>query len=138
MSSGGGVAAVAAAVAARKRKEKERHEEEVLTKYNNDDINGWEFKIVRSLMGRFGNSEYIRRVCEEEARAGWEMLEKFDDHRIRFKRRVDKRSMDQHGDINPYRSEVGIGQGGIALAVILGAALLIGGILLMGYLKGGL
>jgi hypothetical protein len=57
-------------------------------------------------------------VCQEEAKAGWEMVEKFDNCRIRFKRRVERRSSDSQIGIDPYRTNVGMGEGTIAVVVI--------------------
>ena len=68
------------AAAARQR---QMREEEKMTGYNKSDLDGWEFKIVRSSFGSFRSPEKIEKLCREEARAGWEMLEKFDDYRIR-------------------------------------------------------
>jgi hypothetical protein len=114
---GGGAAAAAAAAAAKKRRERE--EEEKLTKYNSNDLDGWEFKIMRSAFGRFGNTEYFRKVCEQEARAGWELVEKFDNERVRFKRRVNKRANDQFLDFNAYRTSAGFGGGaGLIIGII--------------------
>ena len=120
---GGAVAAIAAAAKAAK----DRDEEENLTKYNSDDLNGWEFKIVRSDLGRFRNYEIVQRLCQQEARAGWEMVEKFDSSRIRFKRRVEKRSQDQHLDFDPYRTSMSSISGG-AVAAIIALVLLLGGL----------
>ncbi len=122
-SSAGAVAAAAAAAARR------REEEETLTPYNKDDLEGWEFKIVHSNFGRFSNYEIVQKLCQEEARAGWEMVEKFDDQRIRFKRRIDKRSGDRQLDFNPYRTTVGFGEGRIVAIVLVSVAVLVAGIL---------
>lgn len=123
---GGGAAAAAAAAARRRMLE----EEEELTTYNRDDLEGWEFKIVRAFTNYFKKSENLRRVIDEEARSGWEMVEKFDDQRVRFKRRIEKRKEDQyHQDLDPYRTTVGIGQGKLA-AVIVASVLLGTGIAL--------
>lgn len=109
------VTAIAAAAAAKKKKEKE---EEELTNYNSDDMDSWEFKIVRANIRKFKNSEAVQKVCAEEAEAGWELVEKFDDSRIRFKRRTEHRSKDQHLTIDPYRTMVGASEGKIAMIVI--------------------
>lgn len=119
----GAVAAIAAAAKAAK----DRDEEENLTKYNSDDLNGWEFKIVRSDLGRFRNYEIVQRLCQQEARAGWEMVEKFDSSRIRFKRRVEKRSQDQHLDFDPYRTSMSSISGG-TVAAIIGLLVLLAGL----------
>ncbi|MBN2226657.1 MAG: hypothetical protein JW763_04780 [candidate division Zixibacteria bacterium] len=114
----GGMAAIAASAARKKRMEEQ---EEKMTTYDKNDLQGWEFKIVRSAFGAFRNPEKVRRLCEEEARTGWEMLEKFDDSRIRFKRRTDRRSSDQYLEksVDPYRT--GYSSGGSAPAIIIGA-----------------
>ena len=120
----------AAVAAAQKRRLLEKEEQE-MTGYGTQDMDGWEFKIVRSISGRFKNPDTIRKICEEEARSGWEMLEKFDDSRIRFKRRVDKRRSDGQQGVDPYRTQYGMGEGRLAIAIILGIALAIGIVLLL-------
>ncbi|PPT05759.1 hypothetical protein CKA32_002570 [Geitlerinema sp. FC II] len=70
---------------------------------------GWEYKIVRTSRDLFGNPAFLQRVRDEEAEAGWILLEKLDDRRIRFKRSIafgqalplDRLRFD------PYRSHVG-------------------------------
>jgi hypothetical protein len=103
--------------------QKLRDEEEIMTAYKNDDLEGWEFKIMRSYTGKFKDNKFVQQLCQEEARAGWEMLEKFDDYRIRFKRRVDNRPNDQFLKIDPYRTSVGLGINHI-MAVAVGIAAL--------------
>ena len=118
-------AAIAAAAAARAAKM--RDEEENMTSYNKNDLDGWEFKIVRSNLGRFGKYEKVKEVCEQEARAGWELVEKFDDYRLRFKRPVHMRSKDQFLDFDPYRTSVSSGGGALAL-IIIGIVILLAGL----------
>lgn len=112
-------AIIAAAAAAEAR----RKEEEEMTNYHSDDLDGWEFKIVRSTWGKFNSHEAVQEVCRRESEAGWELLEKFDKHRLRFKRRVDCRSADQHLSVDPYRgTSGGLGEGvraGLVLALVL-------------------
>jgi hypothetical protein len=120
--SGATAATVAAAAAARMRQE-----EENMTKYSAEDLDGWEFKIMRSAMGRFKNYQQLQQICQEEARAGWELVEKFDDHRVRFKRRTDRRSADRGLPIDPYRTNVGIQGGGLA-AIIVGVTFVLTGL----------
>jgi len=120
--SGATAATVAAAAAAR-----QRQEEEDMTKYNAEDLDGWEFKILRSATGRFKNYQKLQQICREEARAGWEMVEKFDDNRVRFKRRIERRSGDQGLPTNPYRTSVGM-QGGAMAAILAGVVFVIAGL----------
>ena len=114
--------AAAAARAARLREEEER-----LTTYNKDDLTGWEFKIVRAYTGYFKKPDNLRRVCEEEAKAGWELVEKFDEYRVRFKRPVEKRRDDQFlQGIDPYRTQAGIAGGKLAVRIIAAVLVAVG------------
>jgi hypothetical protein len=133
---GGSAGAIAAAAAAKKAAQL-RDEEERLTSYNQNDLEGWEFKIVRSATGKFKKYDFVKKICDEEAKAGWEMVEKFDDNRIRFKRQIDKRSMDRHLDIDPYRTSIGLSGDALGLT-IAGVILLVIGVVLavVFYLKG--
>jgi hypothetical protein len=121
--SGATTAAIAAAAAAKAAQI--RKEEEELTPYKSDDLDGWEFKIIRANSRKFKKQEAVQRLCREEAQAGWEMVEKFDDSRIRFKRRVEERSQDPHRTVDPYRSHIGPTEGHI-VAIVLGVCLLAG------------
>ncbi|UCD62707.1 MAG: hypothetical protein JSW34_08035 [Candidatus Zixiibacteriota bacterium] len=132
MSSAGAAAAVAAA---RAREARRRQEEEDMTPYNDEDLNGWEFKIVRANTRKFRSYDEVRKLCEEEARAGWELVEKFDDSRIRFKRKIEHRARDRYLDIDPYRVEVGIGQGKIAILVVGLTAVILAAVLLFAFLS---
>ena len=105
-----------------------------MTKYTEDDLgNNWEFKIVRSDSAAFRKPEVLRKVIEEETRAGWVMLEKFDDSRIRFKRPRSARSRDVllPPGIDPYRTQYGISSTRIGLVV---ASLMILALLALGAL----
>jgi hypothetical protein len=120
-------AATSAAVAAELAR-KQREEEEEMTPYKSDDLAGWEFKIVRSATGKFNQASVVRKLCEEESRAGWEMLEKFDEYRIRFKRKTEHRGNDHYLEVDPYRTQIGIGPGQLGLMItgaIIGIVLLV-------------
>lgn len=111
--------------AAAAKRRREQKEEEEMTQYKTSDLDGWEFKIVRSALGRFRNAEVIGKLISEEAQNGWEIVEKFDDYRIRFKRRIDKRTLYSGGNIDPYRTNYGIGNAvmpliAVSVAVLLG------------------
>src|SRR5437763_13791881 len=81
--------ASAAAAAAAEQQRREAEEEEEMTAYRPDELaQDWEFKIIRSQMGSFGNAEWLRRTLEEEARAGWTVVEKFDNTRVALNRPV--------------------------------------------------
>ena len=63
--------------------------EETMTPYAPASLAAdWEFKIIRSpIFKQFGNQEFRDRVLAEEERAGWMLVEVFDNARIRLKRR---------------------------------------------------
>jgi len=102
-----------------------------MTKYTADEIEGWEFKIVRASTRKFKDPEFFRKTCEEEARAGWEMLEKFDDNRVRFRRKIEHRDGDLHREIDPYRTLVGMSMD--QLGLLIGASVLGGIGVLLGF-----
>ena len=120
-----------ATIAAAKKRRLLEQEEQEMTGYGTQDMEGWEFKIVRSVSGRFKNPDTTRQICEEEARSGWEMLEKFDNNRIRFKRRTEKRKSDGQSGVDPYRTQVGMGEATLAISIILAVFLAIGIVLLL-------
>lgn len=100
-------------IAAQRAREKEKrlqHEEEEMTNYNQEDLQGdWEFKIVRAATPIFSNQARFAALVEEEALAGWEMLEKLDNQRVRFKRHKSARRKDEFlpPHIDPYRTQYG-------------------------------
>jgi hypothetical protein len=102
------VSTAATTAALNQHQQKLREEEEQMTGYSGKELEGWEFKIVRASTRKFKHPEIVRQVCDEEARAGRQMLEKFDDCRIRFKRRVEHRTEDGHLGSDPYRTQIGI------------------------------
>jgi len=70
---------------------------------------GWEFKIVRASRDLFRDPAVFQRMCQEESEAGWIMLEKLDDRRVRFKRPIAMREIIKGDYLNydPYRSHYG-------------------------------
>lgn len=122
MSYAGGIAAAAAA----KKKREQEEEKMTLESYNKKDLDGWEFKIVRSSFNSFGNPEKMRKVVDEEAQAGWELLEKLDNARLRFKRRTSNRSGDKFRQTDAYRSNSGVDSE--KLVLILGLVLAVLGV----------
>jgi hypothetical protein len=69
----------------------------------------WEYKIVRAYSDLFRNPTNFIQLCEEEAQAGWILLEKLDDRRVRFKRSVAMRSQIDVTQLafDPYRCYYG-------------------------------
>jgi hypothetical protein len=70
---------------------------------------GWEFKIVRANRDLFQDPAMMKKLCDEEAIAGWILLEKLDDHRIRFKRPIAMREVIKAEmlSFDPYRTHYG-------------------------------
>jgi hypothetical protein len=86
-------------------------EEEEMTNYSREDLGGeWEFKIVRANTAVFRNPAALEKLVREEAQAGWILLEKFDDRRVRFKRPIRARMNDSGlpSGVDPYRTQYGM------------------------------
>lgn len=102
-----------AAHAAAERRKKLQEEEERMTRYNPEEVNGdWEFKIVRCATDKFKNPDVFQQMVEEESLAGWQLLEKLDNNRVRFKRPVSARKRDATlpAGVDPYRTQYGISE----------------------------
>jgi hypothetical protein len=124
----GGGAAAAAAAARRRRREQV---EEEMAGYTPEELaSGCEFKILRSATGSFRRPQFLKQVIEEERDAGWTLVEKFDNSRIRLKRPAAARIDGESSRIDPYRSYVGISETALGLrivsAILLGLALMFG------------
>ena len=102
----------------------QNEEEDILTQYESKEnastqhaanqqqlrprLVGWEFKIVRANRNLFRDASVLQQLCEEEAEAGWILLEKLDDHRLRFKRPMALRYVEPTKLVNdPYRCHYG-------------------------------
>jgi hypothetical protein len=80
-----------------------------VTRKDSNPLMGWEFKIVRASSDLFRNPAIFHRLCQEEAESGWILLEKLDDHRVRFKRPIAMGNIlkSETPRIDPYRSQYG-------------------------------
>jgi hypothetical protein len=65
---------------------------------------GGEFKIIRSPRKLFGRQEYRERILAEERCAGWELVEAFDDARLRLKRPNPATVPEAIEGYDPYRT----------------------------------
>jgi len=120
-------AGVAAAIMAAQVAARQQREEEAMAQYSEDDLTGgWEFKFLRSARGEFKRPEKLREYLDEEARAGWTLLEKFDNARLRLKRPVRARSKDGSLGFDAYRTSVGTSEGKFVLLLMGGIFLTIG------------
>jgi hypothetical protein len=114
MTNGGAAAAAAAAAAARRRAEEEEE-----TMYTGQDLGeGWEFKILRANTRAFRHPDNLKQACDEEGQNGWDLLEKLDDSRLRFKRPRKTRETASAGAIDPYRSHYGMDPTKLALIIV--------------------
>jgi hypothetical protein len=117
--SAAGAAAASAAAAAKQRADQE--EEEEMTPYSADDLaQDWEFKILRSASGKFRDPVWMHAVLSEEGRAGWKLVEKFDDSRLRLKRPARARAGDAALGFDPLRTWVGISPVKLSLLTLAG------------------
>jgi hypothetical protein len=120
---------------------KKRQEEEEKMGYNQEELeNDWEFKILRSASGKFKKYETVEQVKAEEAVAGWVMVEKFDNNRMRFKRsrKVMEKDMYLPPGVDPYRISYDQSEGAMAIALTMMAVIfgVIGLKILIGILSG--
>jgi hypothetical protein len=127
MTNGSG-AFIGAAAAARQRM---LAEEEQMTTYADDELqNDWEFKIVRANRAVFAKPEAFKKLLSEEERAGWILLEKLDDSRVRFKRRRSGQANDAQlisEGIDPYRTQYGMSQSALMLVIaVIGLVFMFG------------
>ena len=101
-----------------------------MTSYSGRELDGWEFKIMRSATGAFKDPRVFQITVLQESLGGWELLEKFDDERVRFRRPVSARNNDANlpRGYEPYRTQVGISEGALVIYIILGIVLVVGGI----------
>jgi hypothetical protein len=96
-----------------------QQEEEEMTTYDPQDLSdGWEFKMLRSMRSAFRDPEKLKQILAEERRAGWVLVEKFDDGRIRLKRAAKAQEADRQLDFDPYRTYVGPSESKYVLAVM--------------------
>jgi hypothetical protein len=115
----GAGASAGAAAAAERARQLRMEEEEEMTPYRADELSqDWEFKIVRSATAAFRKPQRLQQCLEEEARAGWVLVEKFDDSRLRLKRPATARERDGKLGIDPYRTHFGLSPSAVALAII--------------------
>src|SRR5205807_8364276 len=88
------------------------------------------YNIIHSVSRAIKEPAKIRAALYEDARAGWDKVEKLDNYRARLRRSTECRKRDAGLGQDPYRTQVGISEGalaiGIVVGVLVGLALLIG------------
>src|SRR5450432_1884352 len=109
------LSAGAAAAAAEAKRQQDYEEEEEVTPMNSDSSGAVEYKILRSVTNAFRDRARFQSALDEEAKAGWELVEKLDNARVRLRRSIGCRKNDSNLEVDPYRIWVGMGQGTLAL-----------------------
>ncbi len=87
-----------------------------------------EYKVVQSTTPLFAKRQNIEAIMAEEARAGWQLVEKFDNYKLRLQRDISHRANDKDLPFDAYRSQVGVSNVityGLAAAITLGVVYLI-------------
>jgi len=67
-----------------------------------------EYKVIQSQTPLFASTPKMMEVLAEEAKAGWRLLEKEDNYRIKLQRDIASRDIDQTLDFDAYRTSVGV------------------------------
>lgn len=67
-----------------------------------------EYKTVQAQTPLFADTNKMQEILAEEAKAGWDLLEKEDNYRIKLQRDIDNRNADGNLEIDAYRSTVGV------------------------------
>lgn len=67
-----------------------------------------EYKVVQSQTPMFADTAKMHEVLAEEAQAGWQLLEKEDNYRLRLQRNISHRANDASLGFDAYRSTVGV------------------------------
>lgn len=67
-----------------------------------------EYKILQSQTPRFSDPAKMQEALAEEAKAGWSLLEKEDNFRLKLQRHISNRENDKNLDFDAYRSTIGV------------------------------
>ncbi|NKB33376.1 MAG: hypothetical protein GKR91_09785 [Pseudomonadales bacterium] len=67
-----------------------------------------EYKVIQSQTPLFAETAKMHEVLQQESKAGWRLLEKEDNYRIKLQRDISHRENDKNLDVDAYRSTVGI------------------------------
>ena len=72
-----------------------------------------EYKVVQATTPFFAKSQNIAAVMAEEEKAGWRLLEKCDNYKLRLQRDISHRANDANLSVDTYRTQVGINNAGV-------------------------
>jgi len=87
-----------------------------------------EYKIVQSTTPLFAKLQNIDAIMAEESKAGWQLVEKYDNYKLRLQRNISHRANDKTLPFDAYRSQVGVNNlitYGLAAVATLGVVYII-------------
>ncbi len=67
-----------------------------------------EYKTLHAQTPLFADSNKMHEVLEQEAKAGWQLLSKDDNYKIKLQRDISNRDNDKNLGFDAYRSSVGV------------------------------
>jgi len=67
-----------------------------------------EYKVIHTQTPLFSDTARMHEILEQEARAGWQLLEKENNFRIKLHRNISHRENDKNLDFDAYRTSVGV------------------------------
>lgn len=67
-----------------------------------------EYKVIQSQTPLFADTAKMQEVLAEESKAGWRLLEKEDNYKIRVQRDISHRANDANLGLDAYRTTVGV------------------------------
>ncbi|MFT6092729.1 MAG: hypothetical protein ACJA2Q_000618 [Pseudohongiellaceae bacterium] len=87
-----------------------------------------EYKTLQSQTPLFASAAKMHETLEQESKAGWSLLEKEDNYRIKLQRNTLNRANDKSLEFDAYRSTVGVSSVvtyGLTAAMTLGVVSII-------------
>ena len=67
-----------------------------------------EYKVIQSQTPTFSDTAKMHEILDEEAKAGWRLLAKEDNYRLKLQRDISNRANDANLDLDAYRTTVGV------------------------------
>lgn len=67
-----------------------------------------EYKVMQAQTPLFADTKKMHEILDQEAKAGWRLLEKEDNYRIKLQRDISNRDNDKNLDFDAYGTSVGV------------------------------
>ena len=67
-----------------------------------------EYKVIQSQTPTFSDTAKMHEILDEEAKAGWRLLAKEDNYRLKLQRDISNRANDADLEMDAYRTTVGV------------------------------